>query len=164
MTDTPSFLDLGIGWFFAPDTDWAMQGDSNGAFYPRGFIADAESDRPDTFFGPAAWGRQTGPSCGQVLLEVENKYLQSFLMEDDSEPSTVVVPRTPFPGMLHVTKAGIASGLDALNGFEVQSFDSLVAMILPALHARSSKPLSVESSADRLAGVRERWPHLCESE
>lgn len=155
QTELTPFVDLGVGWFFAPDTDWAM----NSGGYPVALLADAESSSPDVFFGPAAWDGREGPGKARTLLSVRNKYLDTYLSEDESVPA----PESAFPGTITVTEAGVLDGLGILAGFEVVTFAMLMSLIQPILQRKAELTLSTTSASDRLMALHERWPEFCKS-
>lgn len=106
-----NWVDIGNGWFFAIDEDWA----TTAGECPIGFIGDSRSETPDVHFGPAAWNRGDGPISAKVLLEVGEM------------PYSDVIQPYPFPGPVRVTEAGMNAGLGVFNKEVVENLETLLA-------------------------------------
>jgi len=139
-----SYADLGNGWYYAHDPDWqTSSGDA-----PLGYVADSRSADCDVLYGPAAWGGESGPLGGKILLNVG-----TYPWMSDGRD----VAEYPFPGKVEVTAAGIAAGLGHLEGRIVETLDDLVALMGIQGVTRELKVLSRE---ERVAAFQRKMPEI----
>lgn len=136
------FIDIGNGWFFSLDEDWATQDGS----CAMAEIGDSLSIAPDVFYGPAAWNRKDGPVSSQTLLQIEGLPLASG-----------EYAKHPFPGTATVRAAGLMAGLTGLDG---KVFDSLEDLLKHPAFSLGNGAVAVGSVADRLELAKRKMPAL----
>jgi hypothetical protein len=140
------FIDIGNGWFFTLDKDFATPADT----CPQGAINDSRSPNPDVFYGPTEWKGKDGPTSAATLLQIEGIRAASG---DDA--------LYPFPGTVSVYEAGLDADLGAVNG---HTFDSLEALLQhPAFKRKDDVVGAIGSTAVRLDATKLDEPMLDEA-
>jgi len=130
------YADLGNGWFF----DYQVYPPSRTGNWV-GHVVDSNAARPSVIYQPWAWGGGTGPLGGNLLLEVVGT---SRDMDEGH----------PFPGRVHVDKAGIAAGLGHLEGRIVGTLDDLVEILGIGGISRDLKTFAAEEREAFIHGKR----------
>lgn len=146
------FVDLGVSWFLYENDEECL---------PHTVVCDAISNTPDHYFGPAAWGKATGPVSGQTILEAhpvaqgrwtqvgsdEWKWISSDGQECSEAPAS-------WPRCITVKAGRAFCVLKSLSGKVVQSEDDLIEHVRHAAATLPARMLQKSSEHGRL-GVTE---------
>jgi len=144
------YVDLGAGYFLTDGSNSLEQD-----------VCDANSSRPDVFYGPEAWNGGVGPASSRRLLFIESVAAADFMAACtayDCSDGTPYPPTPEFwPAKATVLAAGHAGGLGPVDQKVFQSEDEFNAAIRDLTKAMPRKLWAGTSSSARMEAAIFRY-------